>query len=57
MTKKELKAKMLEWINDFDADNKDEWYVTDRRLHGDAIADFAELLNIDITEDGDKVYK
>lgn len=48
MTKKELAAKMLAFIDDQNPNNKDDWYVTDRMAADYVLTQFAEYLGINL---------
>jgi hypothetical protein len=49
MTKKELKQKMLDFINRQDDNVKDEWYATNRGVYKFVIEEFAkEEFGIDL---------
>ena len=46
MTKKDLKAKMKEFLAGEDDTHKDEWWGTDRAIKGSILEEFAETLGI-----------
>jgi hypothetical protein len=48
MTKKELKQKMLDFINRQDDYVKDEWYGTNYDIYYDIMKEFAEDLGIEL---------
>jgi len=50
MTKKELKQKMLEFINRQEGAQKQEWWCTDRLAYFGVMKEFAEEVGIEITE-------
>ena len=50
MTKKELAAKMKEFIALQDSHNKDDWYVTDQGAAEYVLTQFAEHLGISLEE-------
>lgn len=48
MTKKELKQKMLEFIQSKQDDDNNEWWCTDRELNEMVLAEFAETIGINL---------
>jgi hypothetical protein len=48
MTNKELRDKMLAFIETQDGDDFDEWYATQREFAASILSDFAEHLGIEI---------
>lgn len=50
MTKKELKQKMVEFIERQNEFNKEEWYISDKALAAYIIVEFANDLGIDLKE-------
>lgn len=48
MTKEELKAKMLAFIETQDGDYDDEWYASPRDFAATILSDFAEYLGLEL---------